>query len=276
MIVSRILILALVPALLGPLWPSPGPVELVRRGNTAFHREDYERAAAAYAQAAERLTDPGLAAFNRAGALYRQGRYREAELVYRCCLEDAAGWRRIHALVGLGNAQVQQGPERGAGVLREAIRRYEECLREDGLDPDLVTDVRHNLELAKLLLVQALARPQDPPSSPPDAGQESPRPQGQRDEPRDGGEQPGPGGLDPRGDRVPVQRQPGMDPQATEEPAPGAGQLPPVPDQEEMAPLSREDAENHLRRAAARILSDYKAHQQQRRGKGKHGHALDW
>src|SRR5262249_38763613 len=72
--------------------------EQVRQGNAAFDRGDYETAVALYQQAGTRISDPGLAAFNEGTALYRLGRYREAELRFRCCREDAEGARLAHLL----------------------------------------------------------------------------------------------------------------------------------------------------------------------------------
>src|SRR5713101_7133385 len=113
----RNLLLVAVPALAA----TSVPEDLLRRGNALYERGDYVGAAAAYAEAEARITDPGLAAFNKAAALYQKGLYRDAELAYRCCLEDAVGPRRTFALYGLGTALVRQGRERGADVLREAI-----------------------------------------------------------------------------------------------------------------------------------------------------------
>src|SRR5262249_36018685 len=153
--------------------PPPDPEELVRQGNAAFAREDYAAAVDYYSRAEDGTLDPGLVAYNKAAALYRLAGqpdnaarrgslYREAELQYRCTLEGAAGARRAGALYGLGNSLLQQGLRRGPAVLQDAVRCYEECLREPELAPELADDARHNLELARLLWLQARENPSKP------------------------------------------------------------------------------------------------------------------
>ena len=82
--------------------------------------------------AEEWTTDPGLVAFNKAAALYRLGRFREAELHYRRCREDAVGARRAKLLYDLANCLVQRAGEHDAEALAEAIHLYDECR----LDPN--------------------------------------------------------------------------------------------------------------------------------------------
>ena len=76
--------------------------ELVRQGDAAFERGDYSAAVDLYTRAEDAITDPGLVAFNKGAALYRLALaaddeasrrqwFREAELHYRRCLEDAVG-----------------------------------------------------------------------------------------------------------------------------------------------------------------------------------------
>src|SRR5262245_43565913 len=80
--------------------PGPDVEDLVRQGNEAFAQKDYAAAVKFYEQAEERTPDPGLVAFNKAAALFRLERYREAELSYQRCLEDgeAPETRRARAL----------------------------------------------------------------------------------------------------------------------------------------------------------------------------------
>jgi tetratricopeptide (TPR) repeat protein len=252
--------------------------ELVRRGNAAYERRDYDTAEAAYTEAESRITDPGLAAFNKAAALYQKGLYREAELHYRCCLEDAEGPRRLHAWYGLGTALLQQGRERGADVLREAIRCYEECLRQPGVAPDLADDARHNLELAKLLLPLVPPKATEKPNDRPEEQHEKPKPPERQETPDQAGRQQfGKGKADMGAEKKRIGREQSKDAEKGDEGTPGAGtELPPVPDQEDFAQMSREDAQEHLRRAALRILSEQRAHQKQRRMRGTDENGLDW
>jgi hypothetical protein len=274
----RTLLLLMLPCLSGfwsALLPVPSPLEQMRRGNAAYERGDYDAAAAAYAEAEKRITDPGLAAFNQAAALYQKSMYRDAELLFRCCLEDASGERRTHALYGLGNALVQQSHERGAEVLRAALQVYEDCLKQPGIDSALADDARHNLELAKLLLLRAQSRSSEQPPNRPEEQEDRPKPQEPREKPDLGSEQLGMGKSDARGERRRVRQDQAKDAKKSDEGSPGAGTLPPVPDQEELAPMAREDAEEHLQRAAARILSESRAHRKQR-PRPMNDIALDW
>src|SRR5205823_10558028 len=120
--------------------------------------------------------DPGHVAFNKAAALYQLGNYREAERHYRCALENAPEPRRTNARYGLANCLVHEGQDLGAASLQEAIELYELCLRREGLDPDLATDTRHNLELAKLLWLEAQAQPTERPSEQEPGDQINPKP----------------------------------------------------------------------------------------------------
>src|SRR5262245_25905419 len=74
--------------------PAAGVEELLRKGNEAFHNRQFQEALDYYEKAAERSSDPGLAAYNQAVAHYQLGHFRQAELHFRRTLEDAAGSRR--------------------------------------------------------------------------------------------------------------------------------------------------------------------------------------
>ena len=252
--------------------------EMIRRGNAAYERGDYDAATSAYTEAESRITDPGLAAFNKAAALYQKGLYREAESHYRCCLEDAEGLRRIQAWYGLGAALLQQGRERGADVLREAIRCYEECLRQPGITPELADDARHNLELAKLLLPLVPPKSSEKPNDKPEEHEDRPKPPERHEIPDQAGmQQFGKGKADRGAEKKRIGREQSKDAEQGDEGTQGAAtELPPVPDQDELAQMSREDAQEHLRRAALRILSEQRAHQKERRMRGSDENGLDW
>jgi hypothetical protein len=259
------------------LLPAPPPLEQVRRGNAAYERGDYDAAVAAYAEAETRIVDPGLAAYNKAAALYQKSVYRDAELLYRCSLEDASDERRIQALYGLGNSLVQQSHLRGAEALRAAMQAYEDCLKQPGIDAALVDDARHNLELAKLLLLRVQSRSSEqPPNKPDDPEQERPKPPEPRQSPDLGSEQLGQGKRDTRGERKRVHQDQAKDATKSDEGSPGAGTLPPVPDQDDLAPMAREDAEEHLQRAAARILREQRAYRKERHARPANDSGLDW
>jgi Ca-activated chloride channel family protein len=250
------------------------PEDLVRQGNASYQRDDFGGAVEKYAAAEDRITDPGLVAFNEAAALYRQagqlestprrtGLYREAELHYRRCLEDAQGPRRAEALYGLGNSLLQQAATRGAEACQEAARAYDLCLAVEGTAPDLAADARHNLELAKLLGLQAKNHKKERNSEQEDDDADPSRPRPNRPDRGDGGPaelQTGTPGA--AGERVRAQLQPGQQPIKTDEPRPpGEGNLPPVEDRDQLVPMAPEDAAGHLERAVARVLRERREHQ---------------
>jgi Ca-activated chloride channel family protein len=137
--------------------PSEG--SLLRQGNEAFARQDYEAALKIYEQAESLALDPGLVSFNKAAAHYRLGQHREAIECYRRCLEDdqAPPGRRARAYFDRGNALLQYAPD-NAQTLAEAVAEYRACLHRSDLPANLRTDARHNLELAQLLWLKAKER----------------------------------------------------------------------------------------------------------------------
>jgi tetratricopeptide (TPR) repeat protein len=253
------------------------PEALLREGNAAFARGDYATAAALYEQAEARSTEPSLVAFNLAAAKYHQAlaaggdmaALREAEQLYRCCL-DTSDPRRPLALYGLGNCLLQRGADRDRTSLLAAIECYQRCLADPHTDANLVTDARHNRERAKLLLLQlqasAASREEKTPADDSDANPNRPdRPA--MPMPTPVGDPGGEGKEDPRTGATQVKPEPGQAPRKSNEPPPpGAGNLPPVPDQAELAPLSPQDAAAHLEQAARRIHDERQTY---RRGRAR-------
>jgi tetratricopeptide (TPR) repeat protein len=259
--------MSLVPLALALVSAAPGsdPYMLVRQGNAAFEREAYTEALALYEQAEALITDPGLVAFNKAAALYRLERFRDAELHYRYCLGDAAGERQARVLYDLANSLVQQDAGKNADKLREAIRRYQECLRHADADEALRSAARRNLELARLRLLQAPL----PPKRDGESGEEPPQPEpssnGSQDPPKDGDlKTPSTGQPDPqKGKPEQVTPAPGEEPIRVDQPQPaGKGTLPPVPDEDQLVPMAPEDTRLHLQRARERILRERHSYQQ--------------
>jgi Ca-activated chloride channel family protein len=233
--------------------PGPAVDDLLRRGNTAYQQERFEDALAAYTQAERWTTDPALVAFNKGAALFRLERYREAAVCYRRSLDDATGTRRAQALYDLGTCLLRQAGDRDARLLEQAVARYQECRRTVGATPELAEDAAHNLELARLLWIKARARPPDePPNADPET--QKPSPEQQKD---NGKAEPG-DGAEPDG---PPERQQGLGKQGAEQgkgsehrqPTPGRGNLPTLPDTDELVPLSADDTAAYLEREAQRI-----------------------
>lgn len=241
--------------------PTPNLKDLLRQGNQAFAHKDYATAVALYTRAEPHASDPGHVAFNKAAALYEKGEFRQAERAYRCAIEGAVEPRRSQARYGLATCLVRQGRELGPKALLEAVILYEQCLRQEEIDPDLATDARHNLELAKLLWLETQARAADRPDegTNDDTQPKTTDPPGKI--PETGGTDPGTGKPDPRGKHMPVQPDKGTKPTPSNEPpGPGKGTLPPIPDDADLAPLSAEDAAAHLEQAAATIARERHTH----------------
>jgi tetratricopeptide (TPR) repeat protein len=267
--------LALVAA--GPA--SVPPNELVRQANDALGRKQYIDALKLYDRAEERVTDPGLVAFNEGVAHYQKGNYAEAEVHFRLARQDATGRRQVFAAYNLAASIVQLPGDADPAKLAEAIRLFEDCLRHEEIDEHLAADSRHNLELAKMLWVQAKARPNPPKQNPPDDPEEDPKQQPPRPEPvpqpgqGDGSASPKNGNID----RTPGTADQGPEPIKTDgQQAPGASNnLPVIPDRDELAPMSREEAEAHLRQAIDKVMKEGRTHRQ-RSQKAPSGKVRDW
>jgi tetratricopeptide (TPR) repeat protein len=245
---------------------------LLRQGDAAYGRGDYTTAAALYEQAGDRTTDPGLVAFDLAAAQYRLALAsdanrvrlaREAEQSYRCCIKPRDP-RRARGLYGLGNALMLRAGDRDVEALKAAVESYQQCLAETNVDEELTDDAQHNLERARLLLLQ-IPPPSAAHSKDESAGDVPPKPQTTPRETPGARKNPthdpstGVGKPDKSGD--PTKLEKGTMPAETDAPPqPGSGNLPPVPDRADLPPLSAEDAARHLELASLRIEEDYKVH----------------
>lgn len=251
--------LLLVGVVLGAAATPKTPLAWIREGNAAFAREDFGGAAEAYTQAETRIEDPGLAAFNKATALYRLGRFREAEQHFREAAEDAEGLRQARVRFGLGNCALRLSRGLQRAWLQEATVHYQACLEHPAADADLIEAARHNLELARGLLQKA------------EVGKDAVDSHDEeRDSERDPGENRSESGADAAVNATPAtpdpkgkleyladQRpQPGQQPRATSQLPPGKGNLPPLPDEDQLVPLSREEAAALLEQAVGRIRRD--------------------
>jgi tetratricopeptide (TPR) repeat protein len=280
-----LLCLAVVAVVLPGAAPRADIEDLLRRGNAAFDAGDYAAAVGFYDKAEERATDPGLVAFNKATALYRLAvsdprdslkRFRTAEVYYRAAAASADEPRRSRALFGLANSLLQARGEEVA-ALREAIRCYRACLSSPDADASLAEDARHNLELAKVLWVKALAKnpnaDQDKKNDT-EEGKSSQEPMGQEPAQMPGGNE---AGNDPN--RMGAGQQSaeasGQQPVQTQRTAPGSGSLPPVEDSDRPTPLTPEEASEHLKNAVQRILDDRRS-QRFRSSRTPAGPVKDW
>jgi Ca-activated chloride channel family protein len=257
--------------------PVGGPLYRVRRGNAAFERGDYAEALYEYGQAEERIDDPGLLAFNEGTALYQVGRYREAELHFRRSREDAEGPRRARLLYNLGNCLVQQARPNDVRRLQEAVDLYGQCLDEEACEAELAENARHNLELGRLLLARARARPDTSEAEHEKQPSDTPPRENNVDDhsslPEAKSAMPDASGRPERVAAAPQEASNG--PARAEQATPGRGNLGPLPDDEELAPLTPEDAEVYLEQAARRIQGERREYRR-RPLPVPAAHVLDW
>ncbi len=246
--------------------PDASPDELIRRANAAFLRGDRDDASDLYVAAEERTADPGLVAFNRATVLFQKELYGEAEKHYIRAIEDAAcpPDRAAKAWYNRGTCLLRRGNGSSA-VYRSAIACFERCLDSDAADEPLKADVRHNLELAKVLWNEARKAEKKPNNPNEDLPREDPRndtppPKSLGTDSQGGDPEQGLDGNS--GSQVQkhiAQQAPGAgvkpnSPQA-QTPAPAA-HLQPLQDESKVQPLSPEDTREYLRRTAERLKRD--------------------
>lgn len=240
--------------------------DLIRAGNAAVAAGDFETAEEWYTAAEERTADPGLVAFNKANALFHRERFDAAERHYTRALDDAdcPPARRAAALYNRGVCLLKQG---GLSKLRAAVDSFDRCLALTPTDAGLVADAKHNLELAKLLWVEARAKeakkplPSDPPQDiPPEPKAERPPPQqfdpfGQNDPlTADRGQQPG-------GTPEAIRGGPnGTNPRPTDEQTAGKGKAPVVLSRDDRLPdLTPDQVRTYLEGLAVRVARERRA-----------------
>jgi tetratricopeptide (TPR) repeat protein len=139
------------------------PRRLTARGQAEYERGNHPEALAAFEGAAGMRPQDPRTRFNLADALYRNGKFEEAEALFRALGESAPSPLAPAARFNLGNARFQRQDYRGA------IQAYRDALR---LAPD-DAEAKRNLELA----LRALKKQQEQ-KPPPDRGNEKEKPQG--------------------------------------------------------------------------------------------------
>jgi len=255
-----------------PLLISAGPgslVDRVRVGNEAVRLGNLELAERHYRIAAERTTDPGLVAFNRATIAFAKGDYREAELGYLRVLEDrdALAPRRLRATFDRGVCLLHRGND--IAGLRAAITCFESALDSNPTDETFRADAQHNLELAKLLWNIARAKRPTPPTP------------NEHEEPPESEPQPKPRETPNATETTTTQANanPTMKPNASSAPQPvdtnpkpsnqqnpGNGTLPVLADSDDAQPMSLEDTHFYLAQIRERLIRERKQNAQMRAG----------
>lgn len=254
--------------------------DLIRAANAAFLRGDTEVADTLYAQAEERTGDPGLVAFNRAAVLFQRGEFREAELHYGRVLDDKAcpPERAARAWFNRGTCLLRRGGS--PAIYRGAVACFDHCLESPAADEPLKADARHNLELAKLLWVEAnkVAPKKETPNDPPPDVEPPPSKTGDKE---DTG---GTDKVDPKGGQTGSQAQPQTVQAAAPKTAPtptdakvegNNSTLPVLKDETPQRQLSQDDAREYLRRTEARLRRERERMNEVLRGPDRPG-VRDW
>ena len=145
-------------------------------------------------------------------------------------------------------------------------------------EAELTADTRHNLELARLLLQKSRAAKESQSDANEDQAGNT-QPEDQRSEAQAGGDQNALAQPDATGKAGPALNQPGERNAAAartdQPPPPGKGNLPPIPDEDDLAAMSPEDAVEHLKQAAARIQRERQEYRQ-RALPAAPANVLDW
>ncbi len=157
---------------------SPDVDGRLRAAEDAWRRGDDAVATQLYAAAEERSRDPGAIAFNLGAIHFRHGEFRDAELQFERALDDreAPVERRARAYFNRGVCQIRRG---GLTQYRAAIENFVRCSALVEPDGELERHAAHNLELAKLLWLEARAKSSAKPlpnERPPEEAPETPRP----------------------------------------------------------------------------------------------------
>jgi Ca-activated chloride channel family protein len=142
------------------------PRRLTARGQAEYERGNHPEALSAFEGAAGMRPRDPRARFNLADALYRNGKFEEAEALFRALGEDAPSPLAPAARYNLGNARFQKQDYRGA------IEAYRDALH---LAPD-DAEAKRNLELSLRALKKQQEHQEQKPQ--PDRGDEKENPQG--------------------------------------------------------------------------------------------------
>jgi tetratricopeptide (TPR) repeat protein len=134
------------------------PSRLTAEGRQQYKEGNAPKALEAFHQAAAARPGDPRAQFNLGGALYKSGKYDEAQAHFQPLAADPRSPLAAAARYNLGNTLFQKQDYPGA------IRAYRDALRVAPGDPD----TRHNLELALRALQQQQQQKQQPQKQPED------------------------------------------------------------------------------------------------------------
>ena len=233
----------------------------LRAAQDAWLRGDNDAASQLYSSAEERSRDPGLIAFNLGAIHFRKGEFREAELQFQRALDDreAPADRRAKAYFNRGVCQIRLG---GLNQFRAAVENFNRCAAIATPESDLERDAGHNLELAKLLWLEARAKSNEKPlpnEQSPGETPETPKPDKPKTTEAKAPEQPGanqtgnpkPGDIDPVTGKPKAEGATG-----TKKTTGGQGNLPVTGEWNGWRPQDEAEAREYLKRLGARLAKD--------------------
>lgn len=230
----------------------------LQTGYAAYLRGEYDVALRNYERALLQSNEPGRIASELGAIAAEAGRYPEASLWFSRAMEDATGARRAKAAYGQATALIHvaatQPGRRGVAILKQAISLLAIATREtaslsvteQAAIPSLLEDIQHNQSVAEALLQQK---------------QKEPEPPGKEDDKQDNPVEQNPassgsGNNSKNAKQVPMNGK-SDDPQGNEtgtsDSTAGRGNLPPLPDDEKMPLLSRDEAERRLEQLRQRL-----------------------
>ncbi len=115
----------------------------LNHGNDLYKKEDYSQAGNVYGRIVEKKKNDLKARFNLGDSLYKEGRFKESEAVFKSLTDKSIDKNlREKAFYNLGNSFFKQED------YKSAIGAYEDTLKIDSRDKD----AQFNLELAKKML----------------------------------------------------------------------------------------------------------------------------
>ena len=135
---------------------SESPRSLVREGNAAFAREDYQAALARYEQASVDLPESAYLYFNKGTALYKLGEMEQAvEAFKQAALKSRELTLEAAAKYNLGNCSFKEAERQRDSDLKKALAACEKSIShyQDALELEpLLTDAARNIEVVRLTM----------------------------------------------------------------------------------------------------------------------------
>jgi hypothetical protein len=150
-----------------------------------------------------------------------------------------------------------QAGDTSVKLLKDAIKCYQLCRQHADTPAELKQQAKHNLELARLLLIKALINQAQNPEN--QGGNDFPKPKPQGPDGSSNNKSNGPDGPDADPSQDPQNIAEGSDPKSkSKTKLPQRGSPPVIPDEGKLVPITAEDMNTYLEQLAERIQQDSK------------------